>query len=65
MLIEQWRNYYNTIWPHSSLGYRRPVGAATITWLHTLRYGSAKGNLRSLNTEHGPSQRMSLSVGVD
>jgi putative transposase len=25
IVIEQWRRYYNTIRPHSSLGYRPPV----------------------------------------
>ena len=25
VLIEQWRNHYNTIRPHSSLGYRPPA----------------------------------------
>ncbi len=25
VVIEQWRNHYNTIRPHSSLGYRPPA----------------------------------------
>ena len=25
ILIEQWRNHYNTLRPHSSLGYRPPA----------------------------------------
>jgi hypothetical protein len=25
VLIEQWRNHYNTIRPHSALGYRPPA----------------------------------------
>jgi transposase InsO family protein len=25
VLIEAWRRLYNTIWPHSSLGYRPPA----------------------------------------
>ena len=25
LLIEQWRQYYNTVRPHSSLGYRPPA----------------------------------------
>jgi transposase InsO family protein len=25
IIIEQWRNHYNTIRPHSALGYRRPA----------------------------------------
>jgi transposase InsO family protein len=29
LLIERWRKEYNTIRPHSSLGYRPPAPAAT------------------------------------
>ena len=29
VLIEMWRKHYNTIRPHSALGYRPPVPAAT------------------------------------
>jgi len=25
VLIERWRQYTNTIWPHSALGYRPPA----------------------------------------
>ena len=32
MLAERWRVHYNTIRPHSSLGYRQP---APQTWLTT------------------------------
>ncbi len=28
VLIEQWRHHYNTIWPHSALGYRPPAPEA-------------------------------------
>ena len=31
VLIEQWRNEYNTIRPHSSLGYRPPTPGAKFT----------------------------------
>ena len=34
VLIEQWRQHYNTVRPHSSLGYRPPA-PETIAW-HTL-----------------------------
>ena len=30
VLIEMWRKHYNTIRPHSALGYRPPVPAATL-----------------------------------
>lgn len=29
IVIEQWRRYYNTIRPHSSLGYRPPAAEVT------------------------------------
>ena len=29
IIIEQWRRHYNTVRPHSSLGYRPP---APVTW---------------------------------
>jgi transposase InsO family protein len=28
VVIERWRREYNTIWPHSALGYRPPAPAA-------------------------------------
>lgn len=31
-LIERWRRYYNTIRPHSSLGYRPPAPEAVLPW---------------------------------
>ena len=34
ILIEQWRIHYNTIRPHSSLGYRPPA-PVTMTWKGT------------------------------
>ncbi len=30
VLVEMWRNHYNTIRPHSSLGYRPPVPATIV-----------------------------------
>jgi putative transposase len=39
VVVEQWRNQYNTIRPHSSLGYRPPD-----PWLATL-VGRKSGNL--------------------
>ncbi len=29
VLVEQWRRHYNTVRPHSSLGYRPPAPEAT------------------------------------
>jgi putative transposase len=35
VLIERWRQEYNTIRPHSSLGYRPPAPEATQPWSAT------------------------------
>ena len=32
IIIEMWRNEYNQIRPHSSLGYRSPVPETVATW---------------------------------
>ena len=32
MVIEKWRVAYNTLRPHSALGYRPPVPAACSPW---------------------------------
>jgi len=32
VLIERWRHHYNTVRPHSSLGYRPPAPEAIQTW---------------------------------
>lgn len=31
VIIEMWRNHYNTVRPHSSLGYQPPVPPAVVT----------------------------------
>ena len=36
VLIEQWRKHYNTVWPHSSLGYRPPAPEVVLTTLPML-----------------------------
>ena len=36
VVIEQWRNYYNTIRPHSSLGYRPPAPQTAALEMHYL-----------------------------
>jgi len=44
VLIERWRKEYNTIRPHSLLGYRPPVPEAIQPWPESAR--------RSLPKEH-------------
>jgi transposase InsO family protein len=41
VLVERWRRHYNTVRPHSSLGYRPPAPAAIQPWPS----GSASGLL--------------------
>jgi putative transposase len=36
IVIEQWRNHYNTVRPHSSLGYRPPAPQTTNPFLTPL-----------------------------
>jgi putative transposase len=36
VLIERWRVRYNTVRPHSSLGYRPPAPEAVATWTPAL-----------------------------
>ncbi|MBL6459069.1 transposase family protein [Belnapia sp. T6] len=46
VLIERWRRHYNTIRPHSALGYRPPAPEAVLPWPMappTLRRGQAAG----------------------
>lgn len=45
MLAERWRVHYNTVRPHSSLGYRPPAPQA---WQHELKpgYGEVESKLR-------------------
>ena len=45
VLAERWRIHYNTIRPHSSLGYRSP---APETWLHEIKtgYGEVESRVR-------------------
>jgi putative transposase len=47
VLAERWRIHYNTIRPHSSLGYRSP---APETWPHEIKtgYGEVESKLRFL-----------------
>ncbi len=39
VLVERWRREYNTIRPHSSLGYRPPAPEAIHPWTETVKHG--------------------------
>jgi len=40
VLIEQWRTFYNTERPHSSLGYRPPAPATILPKQSAIAYAS-------------------------
>ena len=42
VLIERWRRHYNTIRPHSSLGYRPPAPKTVLLSAHPLAYASPR-----------------------
>ena len=50
VLIERWRREYNTIRPHSSLGYRPPAPEATQPW------SAASATLQLQTTAEGQKQ---------
>jgi transposase InsO family protein len=52
VLIEAWRRHYNSIRPHSSLGYRPPAPEAATT--PRLPFGSASLHLRPTLAEGTP-----------
>ena len=43
ILIEQWRQEYNQVCPHSSLGYRLPAPEAILTRVTTKRWHLERG----------------------
>ena len=49
VLIERWRVEYNTIRPHSSLGYRPPAPEAIQPWLNSSRRSLPNKNLLNKN----------------
>lgn len=48
VLIERWRQHYNTVRPHSSLNYRPPAPVAVLPWA----VGSATPPRRPMATQH-------------
>ncbi len=55
VLIEQWRNHYNTVRPHGALGYRPPAPRTILP--HRVdspsEFEALRENRRSSNVEHG------------
>ena len=52
VLVERWRKEYNTVRPHSALGYRPPAPETIVSWPP----GSA-----TLSRAPGPSDTISLT----
>lgn len=49
MLIEQWRRHYNTIRPHSSLGYTPPAPAAILPGINVPDYAVPRHHMGAGN----------------
>lgn len=54
VLIERWRRHYNTIRPHSALGYRPPAPEAVLPWPSGLAYAALQQG-QTAKPEHGPN----------
>ena len=59
VLAERWRVHYNTIRPHSSLGYRPPAPEA---WLASSNMGHGEAESATLPTSPHPRLRLSNST---
>ena len=57
VLAERWRVHYNTVRPHSSLGYRPPAPEA---WLTNEQGAWRSGNRNALPTSPHPRRRRDL-----
>ncbi|WP_439549760.1 IS3 family transposase [Falsiroseomonas sp.] len=54
VLIERWRRHYNTVRPHSALGYRPPAPEAVLPWPAGPAYAPLR-QAQPARPEHGPS----------
>ena len=61
VLAERWRIHYNTVRPHSSLGYRPPAPEA---WLTNKRGACKSGKPTTLPTFAHPRLRLSISTDL-
>ena len=55
VLIERWRHHYNTVRPHSALGYRPPAPQAIVPKRADPACGSWMGSSR-ISPSHSPCQ---------
>ena len=54
VLIERWRRHYNTVRPHSALGYRPPAPEAVLPWPSGPAYAPLRQG-QTARPERGPS----------
>ncbi|SDB74368.1 Integrase core domain-containing protein [Belnapia rosea] len=54
VLIERWRRHYNTVRPHSALGYRPPAPEAVLPWPFDPTYAPLWQG-QTAKPDHGPS----------
>lgn len=54
VLIERWRRHYNTIRPHSALGYRPPAREAVLPWPSGPAYAVLRQG-QTARPDHGPT----------
>jgi putative transposase len=54
VLIERWRRHYNTVRPHSRLGYRPPAPEAVLPWPSDPAYAPLRQG-QTAKPDHGPS----------
>ncbi len=54
VLTERWRRHYNTVRPHSALGYRPPAPEVVLPWPSGPAYAALRQG-QTARSEHGPS----------
>ncbi len=54
VLMERWRRHYNTVRPHSALGYRPPAPETVLPWPSGPAYAPLRQG-QTARPEHGPS----------
>jgi len=57
VLIEQWRNHYNTLRPHSALGYRPPAPQTVRPNIIHLDHAARSRYLNNASTKYPPGQQ--------
>ena len=61
VLIEQWRHHYNTVRPHSALGYRPPAPEAILPNVSVTHYATIRPALMPANERQALTQKLDHS----